>query len=85
VAGCWSKRGCTDEMQAACPHAIDPTEKCPAECYYGKCGNDTNKATGDPALIFNPDIDRSAAAKQQCVYCEFFLTRGPRLVERELP
>ncbi len=66
-------------MQAECPHAVDPTEKCPAECYYAKCGRETNRATSDPALIWAPDIDRSVAAKQQCFYCEFFLTKGPRL------
>ena len=79
MAGCWSRRGCSDEMQAACPHAIDPEEKCPVECYYAKCGNATYAPTGDPALIFDPTVDRSAARKQQCVYCGHFLTKGPRL------
>ena len=79
LAGCWSERGCTEEMQATCPHAVDPTEKCPAECFYGKCGRDTNHATSDPDLVWNLHVDRSVAAKQQCVYCEFFLKNGPRV------
>lgn len=78
MTGCWSKRGCSDEMQSRCPHAIDPTEKCPVECYYAKCGNATHVPTADPALIFDTTIDRDAAVKQQCVYCAHFLTKGPR-------
>jgi hypothetical protein len=76
---CWSTRGCDDEMQAECPHAIDPEEKCPAGCFYAQCGNDTRKVTGDPALVFDPSVDRSAAAKEPCLHCEFFLRHGPRL------
>jgi len=79
VTGCWSTRGCDAEMQATCPHATDPTEKCPAECFYAKCGLPTHKTTSDPALIFEPFIDRDAAIKEPCIYCEFFLTRGPRV------
>lgn len=79
MTGCWAARGCDDELQSRCPHAIDPTEKCPSECFYSKCHRPTRKATSDPDLIFSPDIDRDAAAKENCVYCEFFLTNGPRI------
>ncbi|MEN6429676.1 MAG: hypothetical protein ABFC80_02380 [Coriobacteriales bacterium] len=77
---CWSTRGCDDELQGRCPHAIDPSEKCPSGCYYTQCTRPTHRVTSDPALVFDPAVDRDAAAKEICVYCEFFLTRGPRLV-----
>jgi hypothetical protein len=79
VAACWTLRGCDDEMMAECPHAIDPNEQCPAACMVGKCYRETHAVTSDPALIFDPFVDRSAAAKEQCTYCAFFLTHGPRL------
>lgn len=66
-------------MQANCPHAVDPDEKCPARCSYGQCYNETRDSTSDPALIFDPTIDRDAAAKESCVFCAFFLRNGPRI------
>lgn len=79
MAGCWSRRGCDDEMQATCPHASVETERCPAECYFSKCDRPTHHVTADPALIFTPESDRDQAKRDTCLYCEFFLTRGPRL------
>jgi hypothetical protein len=76
---CWSERGCDDEMRERCPHAIDPAEQCPISCFYAKCDRDTHSITSDPALVFDPTIDRSAAAKEICTSCAFFLTNGPRL------
>lgn len=76
---CWSERGCDDEMRERCPHAIDPAEKCPLGCQYAVCFRSTRQATGDPALIFSTTVDRSAAAKETCTQCAFFLTNGPRL------
>lgn len=76
---CWSNRGCDDEMQATCPHAIDPNEKCPVQCNFSRCTRPTHKRTSDPFLVFDPDVDRSAAQKEVCHSCEFFLTNGPRL------
>jgi hypothetical protein len=43
------------------------------------CDRSTHQVTGDPALIFDPTVDRSAAAKEICTRCVFFLTNGPRL------
>jgi len=45
----------------------------------GKCYRETHVVTSDPALIFDPTVDRTAAAKEQCTFCVFFLTHGPRL------
>lgn len=79
MTGCWSGRGCDEEMASRCPHATDPTEKCPAGCFYAQCQRAAHVITCDPALIFDPAVDRDAAAKEPCVYCGFFLTRGPRV------
>jgi hypothetical protein len=75
---CWSDRGCDDEMRAGCPHAIDPTEQCPAGCMFSTCDRPTHRVTSDPALVFDPTVDRSAAAKERCTRCAFFLSNGPR-------
>ena len=77
---CWSNRGCDVEMRERCPHAIDPTEQCPAGCFYAACDRETHRVTGDPALVFDPTVDRSAAAKEICTRCAFFLINGPRLL-----
>lgn len=78
MAACWTRRGCDDEMMAECMHAKDPEEKCPASCMVGKCYRETHVVTSDPALVFEPFVDRTVAAKEQCLFCEFFLTHGPR-------
>jgi hypothetical protein len=75
---CWSHRGCDDDMRADCPHAINPAEQCPVGCQFAWCDRPTHAVTIDPALIFDPAIDRSAAAKEICTRCVFFLTHGPR-------
>lgn len=76
---CWSQRGCDDEMRGRCPHAIDPQEKCPVGCQYAACDRPTHRVTGDPALVFDPAVDRRVAAKEVCTYCVNFLTNGPRI------
>jgi len=76
---CWSDRGCDKDMQAGCPHAIDPAEQCPAGCFFAKCDRPTHRSTSNPALVFDATIDRTVAAKEICTRCAFFLTNGPRL------
>lgn len=76
---CWADRGCDDEMRGRCPHAIDPTEQCPLSCIYASCHRSTHQPTGDPMLVWDPTVDRRAAAKETCTRCAFFLTNGPRL------
>jgi hypothetical protein len=79
VAKCWERRGCDEEMESRCPHADDPEERCPARCAYGQCQSPRRATPGDPLLVFEPNVDRTAVIKEQCLYCEFFLTNGPRL------
>jgi hypothetical protein len=79
MAKCWERRGCDDEMMASCPH-YNPEEKCPSRCAFAACERPTNVASSDPALIFDPTVDRSVAVREQCTWCEFFLKNGPRVV-----
>jgi hypothetical protein len=77
MAKCWERRGCDDEMTSRCPHN-NPAEKCPSRCAYGQCYSATHVPSSDPALIFDPAIDRDAAMKEQCTFCAFFLAHAPR-------
>jgi hypothetical protein len=80
MAKCWETRACDAEMQSRCPHD-EPTDKCPAKCAFAVCERPTHVLTWDPALIFEPTIDRRIAIKELCTYCEFFLTHGPKMPE----
>lgn len=82
MAKCWETRGCDDEMMSQCPHN-NPGEKCPARCNFAQCDRPSHRPTSDPAFIFDPWIDRRAAVKEQCTFCEFFLTNGPHMPESE--
>jgi hypothetical protein len=64
-------------MQATCPHAVDPAEQCPPRCAFAQCYLPQHETTSDPALVFQVDVDRRAAAKELCTYCTFFLGNGP--------
>jgi hypothetical protein len=80
MAKCWERRGCDDEMMQSCPHA-NPEESCPSRCAFAQCDRPTHEVTSDPALIFEPTIDRDAAMKELCTYCGFFLKNGPRVAD----
>jgi len=77
MAKCWELRGCDDAMQAECPHQ-DPSDRCPAKCAFAQCDRPTHAVSSDPMLIFDPSVDRSAALREVCTYCTFFITNGPR-------
>jgi hypothetical protein len=78
VAKCWEQRGCDAEMQADCLHAKTPTELCPAKCNFSQCYRPMAAVTSDPAVVFDPDVDRTVVIKESCLYCSFFLVNGPR-------
>jgi hypothetical protein len=77
MAKCWESRGCDDEMMSRCPHD-NPGEKCPSRCAFAQCDRASHHPSSDPALIFDPWIDRAAAMKELCTFCAFFLANGPR-------
>lgn len=78
MAKCWEERGCDDEMQADCPHPVDFKDNCPTKCAFAVCDRPSYQLTTDPELVFSVEVDRSAAIKDGCFYCEFFLKNGPR-------
>ena len=79
MARCWEMRGCDEEMQAECLHETAFHDRCPAKCAFAVCDLPQIATTSDPALIFAVDVDREQAIKESCLYCAYFLTRGPRL------
>lgn len=78
MAKCWEMRGCDEEMQSRCPHDV-PTDKCPSKCAFAACDRPQHELTSDPMLVFEPTTDRSAAIKEVCGFCAFFLTHGPKI------
>jgi hypothetical protein len=79
MARCWETRGCDEAMQATCPHAERADEQCPARCRFAECFLPQHRQTSDPLLVFDPDVDRRRAGREQCTFCEHFLLKGPRL------
>jgi hypothetical protein len=79
MAKCWEQRGCDDEMQAECPHSVVFQDRCPTKCAFAGCTRASYELTTDPELIFSADVNRDAAIKENCLYCAFFLSHGPRV------
>jgi hypothetical protein len=78
MAKCWEQRGCDEEMRATCPHNM-PGHQCPTKCAFAQCDRPSHGLTTDPALIFDPSVDRSAAIREECTMCAFFIKNGPRV------
>ena len=81
MAKCWEQRGCDEDMQKECPHSAEIGDRCPTKCAFATCDRPTYELTIDPALIFDPTIDRTKSIKEGCQYCAFYLTNGPRIAE----
>jgi hypothetical protein len=79
MAKCWETRGCDEEMQANCPHEQEFHDNCPNKCAFAVCDRPSFTLTTEPELVFSPEVDRSAARKDGCMHCEFFLRNGPRI------
>lgn len=79
MARCWEIRGCDEEMQAACLHSTTLHDRCPTKCAFVMCDLPHYELTTDPENVFDPTVDREQAVKEPCLYCLFFLKRGPRL------
>jgi len=79
MAKCWEQRGCDEEMQGECPHVVEFSDNCPTKCVFAGCDRPTYELIIDPALIFDPDVDRSVAIRDGCTYCAFFLRHAPRI------
>lgn len=79
MAKCWQQRGCDEEMQSTCPHAVEIRDNCPTKCAFATCARPSFAPTSDPELIFDPTVDRGDVIKDGCLFCEFFLKNGPRV------
>lgn len=73
---CWEQRGCDEEWQSRCPHNT-PGETCPADCLNTYCTRPTHETVSPLDALMNPEVDRSAAVKETCKFCRFFLEHGP--------
>ncbi|ACV22532.1 hypothetical protein [Slackia heliotrinireducens] len=73
---CWNMRGCDDEMQSRCPHNLG-NDYCPGDCKFAACDRPTHKVAVGWDLLLNPEVDRSAAVKEVCRTCMFFIEHGP--------
>lgn len=83
MAKCWELRGCDDEMQAECAHAVEFKDNCPTKCAFSTCHRSTYELTTDPDLILSAEVDRSVAIKDDCMFCTFFLKNAPRLIVKD--
>jgi len=75
---CWRTRDCSPEVQGCCQHAVTDFDMCPSRCNFAFCHRPEHRVTADPALVFDPSLDREQSLKQTCLYCEFFLKNGPK-------
>lgn len=75
---CWEQRGCDAEMKSNCPHEQELKDRCPTKCVFANCQRPSHSQTSDPELVFSAEVDREAAIKEVCFFCEFFLKNGPR-------
>jgi len=67
-------------MASRCPFAISSASgTCAASCYYANCDLKQRRFASDINILLDSTVDRSAAIKEPCTYCEFFLLNGPRL------
>jgi hypothetical protein len=67
-------------MASVCPHATASVDgRCVIGCYYTNCSNPQYRVATSLDLLLDPSVDRNAAIKESCTYCEFFLRYGPRL------
>ncbi|PKQ29382.1 MAG: hypothetical protein CVT60_05660 [Actinobacteria bacterium HGW-Actinobacteria-10] len=79
MSACWETRDCDSEMQDGCMHPNELSDQCPTKCAFARCDRPQHELTTDPALVFDPYVDRGKAIKGVCTFCAFFLTRGPRI------
>jgi hypothetical protein len=79
MAACWEIRGCEgpENCYEHCPH-YELGGRCPVDCAFAECTRPTHKVASGLDLL-DPTIDRTAAIKECCCICQFFLDNGPRL------
>lgn len=76
---CWEKRGC-DGATGDCPHFA--TGLCPRSCMYTVCSNPQHERVSAMEMFMATDVMFSAALKESCHTCKFFLEHAPRVGQK---
>ena len=74
---CWERRGCDGNMAFDCPH--DAAGICPRSCINTICDNPWHERASGMEMLSAYDVDFSAARKENCHNCKFFLEHAPRV------
>lgn len=79
MSKCWEIRGCEGDANNYdhCPHAM-LGGRCPVDCAFAECTRPQRKQA-DVLELLEPTVDRSAAVKEYCCTCSFFLKNAPRI------
>ncbi len=73
---CWEERGC-DGVTDECPHFT--AHLCPRSCVYTICQNPWHVKASGMETFSAVDVDFSAALKENCHSCRFFLKNAPKI------
>lgn len=73
---CWEERGCGG-VTDACPHFT--AHLCPRSCVYTICQKPQHEKASGMETFSAVDVDFSAALKENCHSCRFFLKHAPRV------
>ncbi len=77
MAACWEEPGCNYLLSDDCPHYA--TGICPRTCMYTVCENPQHEYATGMETFSAYDVDFSAARKENCASCRFFLKHAPRI------
>ena len=77
MAKCWEQRGCDEEMQGECPHAVEFIDNCPTKCAFATCDRPTYELTIDPELIFGPTSTAARRSRTAACTARSSCTNGP--------
>lgn len=73
---CWEERGCKGST-GDCPHF--GAKLCPRTCMYTICEKPQHEKASGMETFSAVDVDFSAALKENCHSCRFFLKHAPRV------
>lgn len=76
MAKCWEVRGCKG-VTGDCPHFT--AKLCPRTCMYTICDRPQYQRASGMETFEAVDVDFSAALKENCHSCRYFLDNAPRV------
>ncbi len=75
---CWEEPGCEGKMLVECPHFV--TGICPRSCMNTvMCPRPTHQRVSAMEMWSATNVDFTAARKENCHNCRFFLDHAPRV------